>query len=61
MGKAARAHFYQAITPLQKRCGDAMRRQARIAAKTLAAANDLPEDDTESDDPDAWDEARCNA
>lgn len=61
MGKAARAQFYQAVTPLQKRCGDAMRRQARIAAKTLAAANDLPEDDAESDDPDAWDEARWGA
>ena len=42
MGKAARAHFYAAIVPLQKRCDVALRRHARLAARALAKAAELP-------------------
>lgn len=45
MGKAARAQFYAAITPLQQRCAAALRRHARLAARALASAAELPEDD----------------
>lgn len=42
LGKAGRAHFYAAFTPVQERVGRALRRQARIAARALAAACDVP-------------------
>ncbi len=45
MGKAARAQFYEAIQPLQARCGAALRRHARLAARALADAADLPSED----------------
>lgn len=57
MGKAARAHFYAAFAPLQQRCGAALRRHARLAARTLAGAAEMPADEawTDSDgfEPDA--------
>lgn len=43
MGKAARSQFYAAVTPLQQRCAAALRRHARMAARTLAAAADMPD------------------
>jgi hypothetical protein len=45
MGKAARGQFYAAITPLQQRCAAGLRRHARLAARALADAADLPADD----------------
>ena len=45
MGKAARAHFYAAISPLLKRCANGLRRHARIANKALTQAAVLPPDD----------------
>ncbi len=57
MGKAARAHFYEAVVPLQRRCDIALRRHARLAARTLADAAALPtecgwpDDDAEHDAP----------
>ena len=45
MGKAARGHFYAAITPLQQRCAAALRRHARLVARRLADAAELPADD----------------
>lgn len=50
MGKAARGHFYAAITPLQQRCAAALRRHTRLAARALAGAAELPADDDWSDD-----------
>lgn len=55
MGKAARAVFYQSVTPLQKRCGAGMRRQARLAARVLAGTLALPDAATEDmDEDEAW-------
>ena len=57
MGKAARAHFYEAVVPLQRRCGVALRRHARLAARALSDAAELPvehgwpEDDAEVGEP----------
>lgn len=45
MGKAARAHFYAAITPLQRHLWRGLRRHARIAARVLGAAAELPDDE----------------
>ena len=45
MGKAARAHVYAALTPLQRRCADGLRRHARLAARALSQAAVLPPDD----------------
>lgn len=45
MGKAGRAHFYAAIVPLQQRCAAALRRHARLVARALAAAAELPDDE----------------
>ncbi len=45
MGKAGRAHFYQAVVPLQRRCAAALRRHARLLARALASAADLPGDE----------------
>ena len=45
MGKAGRAHFYQAVVPLQRRCADALRRHARLLARALASAAHLPDDE----------------
>jgi CRISPR-associated protein Cas1 len=45
MGKAARAHFYAAMAPLQERCAVALRRHARVAARALAGAAEVPSDD----------------
>lgn len=42
MGKAARAHFYAAITPLQKQLRRALRRHARLAARQFEAAAAVP-------------------
>ncbi len=42
MGKTARAHFYEAIVPMQRRCATALRRHARLTARTLADAAELP-------------------
>ena len=42
MNKAARAQFYEAVQPLQLRCGAALRRHARLAARALADAAELP-------------------
>ena len=50
MGKAARAYFYQAINPLQRRCAVALRRHARLAARALANAAELPDDGGWGDD-----------
>ncbi len=50
IGKAARAHFYQAIAPLQQRCAVALRRHARMAARALAGAAMLPDDGGWADD-----------
>ena len=47
MGKAARAHVYASAAPLQKRCADGLRRHARLAAKALSQAADLPPGDDE--------------
>lgn len=57
MGKAGRAHFYAAITPLQQRSAAALRRHARLAARALSSAAELPADafegpvDTDGDEP----------
>ncbi len=45
MGKAARAHVYAASASLQKRCADGLRRHARLAARVLQQAAQLPPDD----------------
>jgi len=50
MGKTARAYFYQAITPLMKRCAVALRRHARLAARALADTAELPDDGGWGDD-----------
>ena len=50
MGKVARAHFYETIQPLQLRCGAALRRHARLAARALANAAELPSECGWSDD-----------
>ena len=47
MGKAARAHFYAAIAPLLHRCDAALRRHARLAARTLADSAQLPNEQSE--------------
>ncbi len=57
MGKAARAHFYEAVQPLQKRCGAALRRHARLAARVLADAAELPSEDGWADDEHTQDAA----
>ena len=44
LAKAGRAHFYAAFTPVQEHVGRALRRHARIAARVLAAACDVPTD-----------------
>lgn len=56
MGKAARAEFYAAITPLQQRCADALRRHARLAARVLADAATLPDDESWEPEADLADE-----
>ena len=50
MGKAARAQFYEAVQPLQKRCAAALRRHARLAASALAGAAELPSEAGWADD-----------
>ena len=50
MGKAARSHFYEAVQPLHKRCGAALRRHARFAANALASAAELPAEPGWADD-----------
>lgn len=50
LGKAGRSHFYAAFTPLQQRLARALRRHARIAARVLAGACDLPLDALPDDD-----------
>ena len=50
IGKAGRAHFYQAVVPLQQRCAVALRRHARLAARVLADAATLPDDGDWADD-----------
>ena len=50
MGKAGRAHFYQAVVPLQRRCAAALRRHARLLARALAGAALLPADEDWSTD-----------
>ena len=50
MGKAARAQFYEAVQPLQKRCAAALRRHARLAARALAGAAELPSEHGWADD-----------
>ncbi len=45
MGKSARAHFYETAQPLQLRCAAALRRHARLAARALATAAELPSED----------------
>ncbi len=52
MGKAARGHFYASVTPLMQRCAAALRRHARLAARALADAAELPADPDPADD--AW-------
>lgn len=42
LGKAGRAHFYAAFTPVQQRVARGLRRHARIAARALADACDVP-------------------
>lgn len=50
MGKAARGQFYEAIVPLQRHCGTALRRHARIVARALADAAELPAENGWHDD-----------
>ena len=52
MGKAARGQFYEAIVPLQRRCDAALRRHARLAARALAGAAELPAENGWHDDGD---------
>lgn len=45
LGKAGRAHFYAAITPLQKRLGRALQHAARRSARWLAQRAQMPAED----------------
>lgn len=50
LGKAGRAHYYEAIAPLQRRLAAALRRHARATALALSAGLALPEADDDGDD-----------
>lgn len=45
IGKAGRAQFYESIDPLQQRCGKGMRQQAKVLARALGRAANVPSDD----------------
>jgi CRISPR-associated protein Cas1 len=45
LGKAGRANFYAAFTPLQRQLWRGLRRHARLAAAALVQAAELPEHD----------------
>jgi len=53
LGKAGRAHYYEAFAPLQRRLGTALLRHARAAAQALSSGVTLPEadDDGGGDEP----------
>jgi CRISPR-associated protein Cas1 len=60
VGKAARAHLYTALTPLQRQWGRALRRHARLAAVWLASAATLPPADDDPEDGEAAEFVREN-